>query len=250
MIAVLFALLSRFTYKTQSSVLYVNPDSGSSSLKDSVPPTDTLSENPNINETELMGKELFAQYMTVRQSGNLNNQTSDSIVKDLTSKISDNPTPFYHETDLNIIDKASTDDLKNYANKFWSIRQRYIKIYSDAINKSKDSNSADADTTLIQNFVLAGNLYSDMASELIKLPVPSELANLHLKIANNEQTSGSSLKKLNKLDTDPIVTITGLATYKRYSEYETTMLKIMARYFKESGIIFDNKDPGIGWSTL
>lgn len=243
------AIFSKYKDKVATTLSYVNNDS-LQGLTSKIPSSDPNQVMP-VNETELLGRELFTQYMTVRQSGKLNSTTTQSIVNNLTSKVGENPAPVYSDKDLNIIQKATNDDLKKYANKFWEIRERYKNQYVKSTSAGGGGLvSTSADSVQIKNLISAGILYVDMARELSELPVPQEIANLHLQIINNEQASGESLKKLSQLSTDPFVSVAGLSVYSKYSDYEDTLLKVMAGYLSESGIIFSDKEPGAGWKTL
>ena len=86
--------------------------------------------------------------------------------------------------------------------------------------------------------------------QLVKIDVPEELVGIHLNLSNNYSIMGSGLNQLNKSETDPVATITGLNTYSDYSDYEAVSLKVLANYFEASGIIFGQSDPGKGWQTI
>ena len=257
-LSVIFIMLSIFikygSFRTTNSELSVGsdqviPDTYVDNVDNSTA-TPATTDNSNQNQTDLTSKNLFTQYISLQQSGNLNSETSQTLVNDISSQIKITPEKQFALADLNVVQNPTTVDLKNYANKFWVIRNKYKNLYIQNISANEDTSVVSANSGAVQGLFRAGDLYIQMAVELVSIPVPKELANIHLKLINNYEVSGTSLKRLDKIDADPIVTVTGLNTYSKYSDYEDTMLRILANYFSASGIIFSSVDPGIGWKTL
>jgi general stress protein CsbA len=243
------------TQKINNELSYVdngNTQNQDKALANSIDGTasSTNLEASAINQTDIVSQKLFASYMVLQNSGNLNADTATSLVNDITSGIDASVTPQYQANDLIIISTSTVSVLKNYANKFWAIRTKYVNLYKQHPLGSADFVADPSNPSFITGFVATGDLYIQMATELSKLPVPAELTDLHLKLLNNYVASGLGLKKLQQLNSDPIATISGLSTFSQYSDYETTILSIMAQYFSKSGIIFSSSDPGIGWNTI
>jgi hypothetical protein len=205
---------------------------------------------PEENQTDIMSQKLFANLMVLQDSGTLDDQSISDLADNIASEVDASSTPEYQLSDLTIINNASIEQIKDYANQFWTIRQKYVDLYKQNPLGSTNFVADPSDPSFISGFTATGNLYIQMAAELSKLPVPSDLADFHLKLLNNYVASGLGLEKLSQLNSDPVATISGLTTYSEYSDYETTILEIMAKYFSESGIIFSDSDPGAGWNTI
>ena len=260
-ILIVAAVIIRYTnsnHKASSSLAYVNNANSASqdtSLEDRASAALLASSTdlsvPAINQTDALSRKLFSSFMVLQNSNNLNGQTISDLVTNIASNIDASVTPKYQLSDLTLISNATPKDLKDYANKFWAIRQKYVDLYKQNQLGSSTFLADPTDPSFAHGFVNTGNLYIQMAKDLSKLSVPAELANLHLKLLNNYIASGLSLKKLDQINTDPIATISGLSTFSQYSDYEDTILSILAQYFSKNGIIFNNtSDPGYGWNSI
>jgi len=202
------------------------------------------------NQTDLVSQKLFASYMVLQNSGNLNAQTVTDLANNIASGLDTKTVNQYQASDLNLINNASTKEIKDYANEFWAIRQKYIDLYKKNPLGSQGFVADPSNPSFVSGFVATGDLYIKMANELSKLSVPAQLASLHLKLLNNYVISGLGLKKLDQLSLDPMATVSGLSTFSQYSDYENIILSTMAQYFSESGIIFGNNEPGSGWNSI
>ncbi len=202
------------------------------------------------NQTDLVSQKLFANFAALQSSGNLNPQTITDLADNIASGLDTKATVQYQISDLNLVDNASLKEIKDYANGFWAIRKKYMDLYSQNQIGSANFATDPLSSSFVSGFIATGDLYIKAASELSKLSVPSELANLHLKLLNNYATSGQALKKLAQINNDSMSAISGISTFSQYSDYEDIILSTMAQYFSESGIIFNESDPGFGWNSI
>ncbi len=206
--------------------------------------------NSGLNQTDEISKKLLAQFLDLKQSGNLNENTTKSLVESISSQIKIVPPKIYTAVDIKIIPNQTKEDIKNYANSFWTIKTKYKNLFIQRKSPERDPALDFAGSLLTKDILIAANLYTQMGEEVSKLTVPASLVDLHLKLVNNYIASGVSLKQLENSETDPISTIAGLNNFSNYSDYESTTLIIMADYFKASGIIFNKTDPAFGWNSL
>lgn len=251
-ILIILSLFVRFTNtETRNSNLTVDQNKIiNNTYTDNSTTTPATVTMLNINQTDFVSNQLLSSLISLKENGNYTPETTQYVINNLTDQINVAPTIQFTTADITIIPIPTLNDTKNYANKFWSIRAKYQNLYTQNANLNKNSITDSSSPAYIQVMIYAGNLYVQMADELKNLSVPKELADLHLKLLNNYEMEGSSLKQLNNIDIDPVLAITGLNTYSKYSDYEDTMLQILANYFSASGIIFSKADPGIGWKSL
>lgn len=245
---------NNYSYKVGNSLSYV---SDSNPVPNSDSDTNTASSTnldipvvPADNQTDDMSQKLFANLMVLQSSGNLSDQSITDLATSMASQVDASNTIQYQVSDLTIINKATIAQTKDYANKFWAIRQKYVNVYKQNEIGSTNFSADPTDPSFSTGFAAVGDLYIKMAADLSKLPVPSALADLHLKLLNNYVASGLGLKKMNVVNSDPINAVSGLSTFSNYTDYETTILEIMAQYFSQDGIIFTSTDPGIGWNSV
>ncbi len=102
----------------------------------------------------------------------------------------------------------------------------------------------------MNTYILAGKLYEKIVNDLLTLSVPANLVDLHLAILNNYSGSAFGLKMFGQLDNDPVAAIGGLNSYSKNVTVEETMVSNMAKYLRDSGIIFNENEPGYGWNSL
>lgn len=206
----------------------------------------------DTNLTTILSKQVFSNFMVLNQSGNLNDQTINDLTDQLSSQIIEKaPTAkVYTVADLHIIPNPTKEDIKQYGNDFFVLRKNSQNAYIRDVT-AQDSPLLDtSENGTIGVYVLVGKIYEKMSVDLLKLSVPKELTNLHLKIINNYSGSGYSLKQLDQLNTDPVAAVSGLNIYKTNSEQEDLLLEQMASYFVENGIIFSTSEPGYGWNDI
>ncbi len=207
---------------------------------------------PSDNKTDVLSRQVFSNFMVLKTSGSLNNQNVDYLANDLSSQILDSVSGarVYSSADLKIVENASLEDLKIYGNSFFLIRDKYQNLY---ISKSiaHDSPFIDSsETGIVNSFSLISEIYSKILPDLIKLPVPSQLTSVHLKLINLYSSSAYSLKKYINIDNDPVSAIAGLSQYGKNATQEESTVEQIANYFRQSGIIFTIDDPGYGWNNI
>jgi len=147
---------------------------------------------------------------------------------------------YYKETDV----KTSTLDNVATKQKYYQDMQNLFKSYQsvglgdelDIISKGLASNSASGTTDNTDQYSrlsIIANAYQDFAKKIMEMSVPSSLAQYHLQIANSSNNTGISVANMEKIIDDPIVGLSGLSQYQKYSDdlvkavadLETALLK-------------------------
>ncbi len=206
----------------------------------------------DTNLTTILSKQVFSNFMVLNQSGNLNTQTINDLTDQLSSQIIEKvpKAKTYTVADLNIVSNPTKEDIKKYGNDFFILRNNSQNAYIRGIT-AQDSPLLDtSENGVVGTYVLVGKIYEKMSVDLLKLSVPKELIELHLKIVNNYAETGYGLKQFGQLNTDPVVAIAGLNIYKANSEQEDSLLLQIASYFVRNDIIFNENEPGYGWNIL
>jgi len=236
----------------QSQTAYTAGGALSASQEEWLTPINMAPFEAGTNQTDVLSKQVFSNFIVLNQSGKLNDQTVKSLAEQLSSEIIDR-TPkakVYTSADLRIISNPTKEDIKNYGNEFFLIRTKYQNAYIRSIT-ALDSPILDAtDSGTINTYLLMSEIYQKISEDLLKLAVPTELTSIHLEILNNYSGSAYGLKQLKLLDSDPVATVAGLNLYSKNSDVEELLIEKMARYFKENGIIFFKSDSGYGWNNI
>lgn len=206
----------------------------------------------DTNLTTILSKQVFSNFMVLNQSGDLNAQTINDLTDQLSSQIIDKvPTAkVYTVADLHIISNPTKEDIKNYGNIFYAIRNKYQNAYIRGIIAPDSPLLDTTDNGTINTYILMGSLYEKIVTDLLQVPVPVSAVSLHLEIINNYSGSAFGLKQFENLNADPVAAVGGLNIYGKNSDMEELIIKKIANYLRENGIIFSTSDPGYGWNNI
>ncbi len=214
--------------------------------------TDSSTSSASTNQTDILSKQVFSNFMVLRQSGNLNDTSIQSLADQLSSQIiaSRQANKIYTVADLRVTSNATETELKNYGNEFFLLRIKYQNAFIGAIIAPDSPLIDTTDAGPINTYALLGNLYAWITADLLKMTVPDKLVSLHLEILNNYSGSAYGLKQFGQLETDPIAALSGLRLYGANSDQEELIIGKIAAYFVQNGIIFSASDPGYGWNNI
>ena len=106
----------------------------------------------------------------------------------------------------------------------------------DIVSQGLASNSASGTTGSVdQDSKLStiASAYQNFAKKIMEMSVPQSLVVYHLLIANSSNNTGVSVSSMEKIIDDPIVGLSGLSQYQKYSDdlvkavvnLETALLK-------------------------
>ncbi len=180
-----------------------------------------------LTETEKFAREFFSSYSAMKSSGQIDSNAINNFSNSLGQKI----------VDPNLTDKYSETDVITYSVDNPVLRQKYyeniktlFKSYQsaglgdelDIISIGLASNSSggpSADSTNQYNKLSSiANAYQDFAKKAMGLSVPQSLVGYHLRIVNSANNTGISVSNMQKIVSDPIVGLSGLSQYQKYSD--------------------------------
>ena len=162
----------------------------------------------------------------MKSSGQIDSDTINNFSNALGQKIvNPNLVNRYLETDV----KINSDDTIISQQKYYQDVQKLFRGYlssglgdelaiisASVISNETDEfiNNADQNTKLSK----IASAYQGFAKEMMDVSVPASLARYHLQIANNANNTGISVSGMAKIVSDPIVGLSGLSQYQKYSE--------------------------------
>lgn len=184
----------------------------------------SVNEN-KLTETEKFAREFFTSYSAMKSSGEIDNETINSFSNALGEKIV-NPDLIDKYTEANIkINNTDTpiskqkyyQEVKILFNKY---KEEGIGDELDIISMTLASNSTNEINNSSQYSKLStiAKAYQDFAKKTIELYVPTSLKDYHLSIINNANNTGISVLSMAKISSDPIIGLSGLSQYQKYSE--------------------------------
>jgi len=199
------------------------------------------------NLTETMGKDLFTQYIELKKSDGYSPAGVDNIAYDITNKFSTvDFAKKYTEKNILILNTSDSSTLKTYANALASIRNYYFSLNNTDQFVFTSFESDDFKNKLTRT----AELYGGMTKDIAALSVPSGLTPSHVALLNNYADSESGLKQFSLINDDPARAIQGINTYLQLQGQEQIILKNIAEYLRQNGIIFLTNETGSFWNTL
>lgn len=203
--------------------------------------------DPSDNLTELISKDLFAQYIELKKNGAYSSAGVEDIAYGVTNRITEEATDkIFTENDLLINEITDSSTVKTYANSLAKIRDTYF-----ALNRSDQFVfSGFEDESFLNKMIQTSKLYGNMTKEISSLSVPRGLIPSHLALLNNYANSEKSLKLFSVIETDPARSLQGINAYLQLQSQEQVILKNIAEYLRQNGIIFLSNETGSFWNTL
>lgn len=180
----------------------------------------------NINsetETDKFAKQFFSAYTALKATGEADNTTINSFSNALGQKII-NPALIdsYKEEDVLTMDTDSYDDRISYYQTLQTLYETYVDAgigdELDIVSQGLLNYSASGTGSKYEELLLIGEAYQNFAQKVMETKVPKSLIKNHLKIANAANNTGISVLNMQDIIVDPIVGLSGLSQYQKYSD--------------------------------
>jgi len=198
-----------------------------------------------MGKTGIFSQEFISLFISLKKSGQLNGQTKEKIDELFLKNLQERTFPDkYSIKDLNILQKASKNDFKNYGNSVARIMKKYGGSGGEneiVIIKRALKNKSQSD---LNNLNPIANIYRETARDLLKLPVPEKMAIYHLRMINSFLNLSEILKEISLIFKDPIAGIRGLIQYSKEYVKARTSVYGMSDFYSKNGISFNKNDDG------
>lgn len=175
-------------------------------------------DSRTITNNEILSRELFATIVSLQQTGDINDESIQSIASAIGEEVKANPIPsVYTKEDLTL---KNDSEAANYA---------YYKAFEALVTKYEDRDIGSELTLISQGLgsndpqallaaTTVAEAYRSFAKELVKIAVPISIYPIHLSLVNNYDKTGQSIDGLTRTLIDPIVGMKSLLNYKNYSD--------------------------------
>ncbi len=178
---------------------------------------DSKSNEP-LSENETLSREFFAIVMSLQESGNLDENSMQSIAETIGQKIVAVPLPNKYTKDMVSTIKANPANTDAYSTKVANLIKKYEQ---EDLGKELTFISVGLSTNDPQAFAEAdkvADLYDSFSKELIKIQVPNTLSDIHLSLANNYENVSQSIKDMSQMLVEPLLGMKALINYKKYTD--------------------------------
>jgi hypothetical protein len=191
------------------------------SKREALKTPDGTGATTTLNETDKFAQQFFASLAALKQSGQLDKTTmanmSSALGQGMTNPI--------------LIDAYSLANIQiNPTDNASSKESYYLK--AGTLFETYKSKGVGTELELTGSLVASGtsnpesenklaaiaNAYQEYAQKMLSVPVPNSLSSYHLRIVNSSNNIGISIRNITKIASDPIVGLSGISQYQKYSE--------------------------------
>ena len=174
----------------------------------------------NLTETDKFSRELFSTIASLNQSGAMDQATADQISDALVEKMKNSSTEkVFVFSDIRTISDNSVAAVKKYVSSVDALDRGLRKKYpakgtvTETLKKFViDENNVDV--TVLKDLDPNIKQAQDGISEMLKIPVPSDLAQIHLDLINATERLMENLIDFQSFETDPVIAMSGMSKYE------------------------------------
>ncbi len=184
--------------------------------------TSSISEE-NLTETETFAREFFTAYLSLKSSEGVDKTDIASFSDALGQKIA-NPTitNTYTKTQIKVSQNDDTESKLDYYQDLSSLFNKYkengLGDELEIISKGLLTYQNEGKVEKYNELLLIGEGYQEFAKKSSELSVPESLSEMHLNIINSANNTGISVINMSKVIEDPIIGLSGLSSYQKYSD--------------------------------
>ena len=191
----------------------------------------SVSSDPN-NISNKVSHDLFAKFMALQNSGNLDEDSQAQVINDVITNIDPGSIPpRYSLTDVRVADN-NTASLRAYGNQ---VAEAVLNL-----GKTITPNSSNKDSL---------SQYVKTIESLRAMNTPSTLGLNHLQILNNFNATYQMLALLAEYEKDPIKGLVALKSIQTNNKNSVALFETIASELKNSDIIFDKTEAGNIWNN-
>ena len=191
----------------------------------------SVSSDPN-NISNKVSHDLFAKFMALQNSGNLDEDSQAQVINDVITNIDPGSIPpRYSLTDVRVVD-TNTASLRAYGNQ---VAEAVLNL-----GKTITPNSSNKDSL---------SQYVKTIESLRAMNTPSTLGLNHLQILNNFNATYQMLALLAEYEKDPIKGLVALKSIQTNNKNSVALFETIASELKNSDIIFDKTEAGNIWNN-
>lgn len=189
--------------------------------------------NTPIETTDDLSKQLFAEYLAMKQSGDINPENVALLVERINQNVfAQNTEGLYNPSNLTTFSPSDRQKLALYAQTLVEARNRYAEVYAS------QSGAITLGDDFPNQMLFASDIYLKLSEEVMTMEVPQGAESYHLAYANSLKESAQGLKELGS--EEPLSAVLGV---KRHSEAQIKQegaITSLGLFLTQNGIISFN----------
>lgn len=200
-----------------------------------------VSSSSSINSTLDLSQQLFARYVNLQSSGQLNEDTINTMTADIAASIQVSSTGTdYTAEKLTTFPDSDANKLREYGDTLVSLRNQFADAYN---SQYTNTSLAPEDPSFSQNSLIIGDFYTKLSLAFMNIPVPQGAVQFHLAYANAIKDSGLGFKAMGEINKEPLNALMGLQKHLQAQEIQARAIANLKIYFQRNGIINLNITP-------
>ncbi len=200
-------------------------------------PNADLSGSEVLTENETLSREFFAILMSLQQTGELDDEAMNAVASAISEKIVAEPIPDIYTGEMLFLREDTPENTIKYGDDLKKLIKKYEnKNIGDELGFIIQGIAYDDSQVLYLAKTVAVS-YRNFGQELIKIPVPTLLAPLHLGLANNYEKNAQAIEGLTEVSDNPIIGMKSIINYKNYNESLNSGLELLLNVFQEEEVI-------------
>jgi len=195
------------------------------------------------NVSTALGKDMFAEYVSLKKSGQATPDKLDQLALRLAENTALPVTKKYTTSQVKTFPDANKDFGRIYANNVAGLKLKYQNMVQQRSTRGPEEVTDANVSQYSEMFSYLSTLYTNFAKELMTLSVPKGLVNSHIDLANSLAQSANAIKNMSLIDTDPTRALIGVESHSEAEALQESALITMSRFFTTNGIIFTTDEP-------
>ncbi len=207
----------------------------------------SLEASSTQNLTEQVSESLIANYLSLRQSGNLDSTSALNLVNQAANfaESSSASGPKYSSADIVVSIDNSQEAVRKYGAELGNAFKinKPAKTINEILLFSVILQSQDK--SRISELKEISKNYKNVSSSIINIKVPSSYASLELELLNSLEKIAGSIDELTLIFEDPLRSMQAISNYQGgYVGFTTAINKIRFKILKDDKVIYKQGESG------
>lgn len=197
----------------------------------------------DLNETDKFSRELFAKYISAKQSGDVKSVNYGDFLSEYVEKSEKGTVIIYKESDLKSVE-SNSENIRKYGNQFGKIIKDKAKEFPKSELEILDKALPEEDAEKLKELDIPIQRYNAIKDEMLRMEVPLDLLVTHVKIINLLGLMTLSIEDMKFLLSDPVRAVSGVSMYPVATDFMIKATTELTKYFISKEIIFDKDEDG------
>ncbi len=177
-----------------------------------------MDDSESITDNDLLSRQFFATIISLQQTGELNEESMNSVSEALGQNVSPTPIPDMYEVKMLTVVSDSEESFNTYHDELGGLVSKYSNSDIGSELTFIIQGISNQDEQALYAAITVARAYQSFGDNMIGLSVPRSLIPAHLSAANNYEKTGQSILDLSKVLSDPILGMKAILNYKNYSD--------------------------------